>query len=154
VPWDSYFLNILPENEKGVFVVLHGSCGDHFTSCLDGSKANFLGEGDLHDPHYDHLEITIKFAPFLKYNFSDTHEHCEYDLHLYPSSELEDKYKSSNPFLYEIVVVPVFLLTAITYIVYDHFVQSRQDKLMVVAKRTNAVVSSLSPKNVPYTTES
>ena len=70
LPWDSFFTNILHEGANGIYVVLHSTCGQHYTYMLNGPEAIFLGEGDLHDPHYDYLEVYTAFAPFLQHNFS------------------------------------------------------------------------------------
>jgi hypothetical protein len=148
LPWDSYFTNILPEGVDGMVVVLHDTCGDHYTYQLDGPKAIFLGEGDLHDTRYDYLEVDTEFASFLQHNFSDTHEHCEYDLRIFPTKEMEDVYTSNKPILYTLVVVLVFVFTAMVFVLYDCLVQRRQDKVMATAKRTNDIVSSLFPSNV------
>jgi hypothetical protein len=39
--WDSYFTNVLPEGVNGMVVVLHSTCGDHYTYQLDGPDAIF-----------------------------------------------------------------------------------------------------------------
>jgi len=148
LPWDTYFSNLLVEGVNGVIVVLHDTCGYTFTYQINGPEAVYLGEGDLHEHKYDHLEIDVEFAPFLKHNFSDVHEHCEYDLRIFPSSELEEKFRTIKPGLYAGVVVLVFLFTASVFVLYDFLVQKRQDKVMATAKRTNAVVSSLFPSQV------
>jgi hypothetical protein len=31
------------------------------------------------------MEVDTEFAPFMQHNFSDTKEHCEYDIRIYPS---------------------------------------------------------------------
>jgi hypothetical protein len=31
LPWDSYFTNVLREGVNGMVVVLHSTCGDHYT---------------------------------------------------------------------------------------------------------------------------
>jgi class 3 adenylate cyclase len=148
LPWDSYFTNVLPEGVNGMVVVLHDTCGDHYTYQLDGPVAIFLGEGDLHDTRYDYMEVDTEFNSFIQYNFSDTREHCEYDLRIFPSKMMEDSYTSNKPALYTTVVVLVFIFTAMVFVLYDCLVQRRQDKVMATAKRTNAIVSSLFPSNV------
>jgi len=50
--WDNYLSNLLIEGTNGIIVVLHDTCGDHFTYQIDGPSAIFLGEGDLHDPTF------------------------------------------------------------------------------------------------------
>lgn len=89
-----------------------------------------------------------EFAPFLHHNFSDTKEHCEYDLRIFPSGTLEAQFRTNRPFIYMAVVVAVFLVTALVFVIYDWLVTVRQNKVMATAKRTNAIVSSLFPKNV------
>ena len=148
VDWDHYFANLLVEGTNGIVVVLHDTCGDHFTYELHGPKAVFIGEGDLHDHAYNHLEFDTEFAPFLHHNFSETLEHCEYDLRIFPSATLESAYRTERPGIYTAVVVLVFFFTAMVFVLYDYLVQRRQEKVMATAKRTNAIVSSLFPKNV------
>lgn len=146
--WDTYFTNLLVEGTNGIVVVLEDTCDDHFTYQINGPEAVFMGEGDLHDTKYDDFEFYTDFAPFLQHNFSDTHEHCEYFLRIFPSAQLEAKYRTSNPGIYTAVVLAVFLVTALAFIMYDRLVQARQNKVMATAKRTNAIVSSLFPSNV------
>jgi hypothetical protein len=84
IPWDRYFSNLLPGSITGMIVVLNDTCGDHFTYWIDGLTATFLGHGDLHDSKFDYLEVATEFALFLHHNFSGKHEHCKYDLWIYP----------------------------------------------------------------------
>jgi hypothetical protein len=60
---------------------------------------------------------------------------------------MEGSYMSSKPALYTTVVF-LFIFTAMVFVLFDCFVQRRQDKVMMTAKRANAVVSSLFPSNV------
>jgi hypothetical protein len=60
-------------------VVLHSTCGDHYTYQLDGPDAIFLGEGDLHDTSYDYMEVDTEFARSCNITFPTPSEHCEYD---------------------------------------------------------------------------
>lgn len=137
LPWDSYFANILHDGINGVVVVLHSSCGEHYTYQLNGPEAVFLGKGDFHDHRYDALEVNTEFAPFMQHNFSETHEHCEYDIRVYPTKELESEYTTNKPIVYTTVVMLVFVFTAMIFIMYDVFVQRRQNLVMATAKRTN-----------------
>jgi class 3 adenylate cyclase len=148
LPWDSYFTNILQAGVNGMVVVLHSTCGDHYTYQLDGPEAIFLGEGDLHDTSYDYMEVGTEFAPFVEHKFSDTQDHCEYDIRIYPSKMMEDSYTTNKPVIYTIVVVLVIVFTAMVFLLYDYLVQLRHDKVMATAKRTNAIAASLFPSNV------
>ncbi|CAB9527346.1 Receptor-type guanylate cyclase gcy [Seminavis robusta] len=147
--WDKYFSYIMPEDAIGLVIVVKDTCGDEFTYQVDGPTATFLGNGDLHDPNYNYLEQTSPFVPFIQWNFTaETHEHCEYHMYIYPSETLHDKYLTSKPAMYTAVVVLVFVLTTMVFVMYDFFVQLRNRKVVAKAKRSNAIVSALFPKNV------
>jgi hypothetical protein len=83
LPWDSYFTNILREVSTAwwLFSTAHVAT----TTPTSSMKPSSLGEGDLHDTSYDYMEVDTEFAPFMQHNFSDTKEHCEYDIRIYPS---------------------------------------------------------------------
>ena len=44
LPWDAYFQDLLSSKTKGVVVVLHNTCGEHFTYRLDGPEAIYVGK--------------------------------------------------------------------------------------------------------------
>ena len=162
ISWDTYFTNLLVEGTNGVIVVLHSNCGDFYTYQLDGGTAVYLGPGDLHDPAYNGLEYDTPFYalkstndPHLDVGAVDGHEdddeslnNCVYDMRIFPSATLEASYRTNKPVLFSVVVVIVFIFTMMVFIMYDCLVQYRQNKMMATAKRTNAIVSSLFPKNV------
>ncbi|KAL7564170.1 hypothetical protein ACA910_021144 [Epithemia clementina (nom. ined.)] len=152
MPWDAYFANLIPTNINGMVVVVSNGCGDDFSYRLDGPQAVFLGMGDLHDSQYNHLEISTEFAPFLYANLTATHAsdhiHCDYKINSYPTSSLEETYRSNKPWAYALAVVIVFTFTAGVFIFYDYLVQRRQNNVLTKAKRTNAIVSALFPSNV------
>lgn len=148
LPWDSYFINMMPEEAYGIIIVVKDTCGDVFTYRVDGATSYYMGPGDLHNPKYDYMAQATPLAPFIHHNFSDTHEHCEYFLYMYPSQRLHDKYLTSKPGMYTAVVVMVFFLTTLVFVLYDFFVQLRNEKVVAKAKRSNAIVSALFPKNV------
>jgi hypothetical protein len=146
--WDPYFDNFLPIGDNGVIAVLVGTCGDYLTYRIDGPKSTFVGYGDLHDKKYDGMERASDFAPVLRNNVTTVHTQCFYDLNLYPSRDMEDAYRSRSPMLYCFAVICIFLFTAGTFLLYDYYVQLRQQKVMLTAKKTTAVVNSLFPKHV------
>jgi CHASE domain len=148
VSWETYFSNILHDGNDGMVVVLDNACGEHFTYRIDGPEAIFLGRGDLHDPQYHEFEIRTPFAPFLKLNQSSTQEHCEYDLRIYPSTSLENRYITMKPLWYAFAINIIFVFTALTFLLFDYTVALRQRKITAKAKRTHAIVSSLFPSQV------
>lgn len=142
VSWDIYFKDILHEGANGIIVVLDDPIGDQFTYMINGPEAIFLGDGDLHDPKYNNLEVRTPFAPFL------AHEQGEYYLRVYPSVKLENHYKTNKPFWFAATVLVIFAFTAMVFLLFDYSVAARQQKMMIKAKRTHAIISSLFPANV------
>ena len=45
------------DKSDGIYLTLENPCGSSFSFRIDGSKVTVLGEGDHHDPAYDHHEI-------------------------------------------------------------------------------------------------
>jgi hypothetical protein len=69
--WRELITKILPENSVGLIVAFEADdsdkCpgGEMFTYRLDGPNTKFLGAGDLHDDHYDHLEVMAAFDEIM-----------------------------------------------------------------------------------------
>lgn len=148
IGWDHYFENLLPPEAHGITVVMKDTCGDEFSYQINGPEAVFLGHGDHHEPKFTYLEEASPFDILHKVESSDLHDHCEYEMHIFPMQELQDDYMTDKPILYTIVVLSVFLVTVFVFVLYDYLVTQRQNKVMLAAKKSNAVVASLFPKNV------
>lgn len=151
VPWESYFENILPQSRvEGIDVVLDDSCGKPYTFRLNGANATILGSGDMHNTDFDSLgqiwtlgsESGDKDAEFYVF------DGCVYRMSVYPTQQFEDSYTSKRPITYAVAVGIIFIFTAFVFLMYDWAVQLRQDKVLNAATRTQAIVSSLFPKNV------
>ena len=134
LPWHNNFLNLVPEGIDGMQIVVRNTCDQDFTYQVNGPKVEFLGIGDLHDPKYDHLEVTAGYDAF-----TSTKE-CVYTLHVFPSDEFRSEYISNMPKVYTGAVTVIFVLTALVFIMYDCLVERRQYKVMTSAVRTNAIV--------------
>ena len=150
IQWDLLFQNILHRSARGVVVVVRSSCEDEFTYSVEGSGATFLGLGDLHDSQYnDHLYIA-DFDPFSQLNASNGNSTagCNFKLFMYPSDELHAHYHTSKPGIMTFAVVMVFVVTTAAFATYDCLVERRQEIVMESAAKTNAIVSSLFPKEV------
>ncbi|CAB9522230.1 Receptor-type guanylate cyclase gcy [Seminavis robusta] len=148
--WGTFFTDVLPSTEQGIFVVLESSCNQTFTYELFGHKPVYLGEGNLHDTGLDSdkLEDTFEFAPDIAMEKDSGHEFCHYYAHIYPSTQWRDPFLTSNPLNYSIAVFACFLVTALGFVMYDVLVQRRQAMVMRSAAKTNAIVTSLFPANV------
>jgi CHASE domain len=148
IGWEIFFSGILNDGSNGVIVVVRNTCGNKFTYCIEGPRAVFLGNDDLHDHKYNHLVKTAPFAKFLQVNASDVYDHCEYDLAIYPSRAMEDQFASNKPLLYSTAVVLIFLGTTFVFLMFDFAVAIRQRRVAAKARRADALVSSLFPSNV------
>jgi hypothetical protein len=151
LPWDLYFEDLLHEGADGLICVLTDTCGDAFTYRIDGPVTTYLGEGDLHESKYDYLEQTVLFTPPQDFNGAteaQKESHCEYYLHIYPSSGLEDDYHTSQPAVFTAAVVLVFFFTTMVFLIYDLLVQKRQAKVHSAAVKANAIVTSLFPAEI------
>jgi class 3 adenylate cyclase len=142
MPWHDYFLNVLPVGSDGIVVVVNNDF-QAFTYEIDGPEVHFLGPSDLHDPKYDHLEIVNDFAAFesSKGDFG-------YTVHVYPTDQFKEEHTTNHPVWYTCSVALVFVFTASVFLLYDCMVERRQNAVMRSAKKSNAIVSSLFPKNV------
>jgi len=141
VGWDVYFQGILPEGTNGVQIVLSDGCGSQYTFVLEGQVGRLMGEGDLHEG-YDSLKVTSTLTG------GDRVSQCEYILEIYATDELKESYESKDPLIFAIVVAMIFVFTTMVFLVYDWAVQRRQWMIIRAARKTQAIVSSLFPKNV------
>jgi hypothetical protein len=152
IPWDSHFSNVLPTGTSRLDVEVEGTCGSAFTYAVEGPSVSFLGYGLLHDRKYDHLSIRAQFAQFaqLQGTGADSNEtsSCDYEISVFATDEYKSSYESAKPVIYTAVVALVFLFTAVIFVIYDWLVSRRQNMIMSTAQRTNAIVTSLFPKNV------
>lgn len=152
VPWDTYFLNVLPTGTNGFIVRVLGTCGATISFRLDGPDVTYLGEDFKPNPKYNSLVQGREFAEFARYDgevVNDFITHCSYYIEVHPADDLADSYlKNNEPFIYSAVVFVVFIFTALVFVLYDFFVQRRQDKVLRTAQKTSAIVSSLFPKSI------
>lgn len=160
IPWDVYFHNVLFAGAHPIVAVLKNSCGDSFSYRVSGPQAHFLGEGDMHESRFEELEVSSEFANYTKKvigNATTTHSahsrgglksSCDYSVHIYPSSDMEDTMRTNMPMLVTAGVVIVFGFTSLVFILYDTIVQRRQRRVQNQANRTHKIVASLFPAEV------
>jgi hypothetical protein len=141
---------LLPTEVSELVLVLRNSCGQSYTYHLHGNEAEFIGEGDLHSSKYDAHRVTADLTD----NYPN-HEvlkhipgHCFIELDIYPSDAFCDDYLSNLPMIFSIVVAFLFVVMATIFAFYDNFVQTRNRKVVEVAERSDAIVSSLFPDAV------
>lgn len=155
--WKLFFENSLPENARGIMVVLENTFNQTFTYRVDGLEATFVGAGDWHDTAYDDLGQTANMAEYMQkrsgpssrsYTAVQLGDYGDYTIHVYPSSDTEADYLTNEPIFYTLLVVAVFLVTSAVFILYDFLVERRQRLVMDNALKSGALISSLFPTNV------
>eukprot|EP00934_Nitzschia_sp_Nitz4_P001249 Nitzschia sp. Nitz4//scaffold18_size181773//118721//129387//NITZ4_001930-RA/size181773-snap-gene-0.281-mRNA-1//-1//CDS//3329540056//1249//frame0 len=142
LPWHNYFLDLLPDGIGGVVLVVSNTCNQTFSYMINGGEVSYFGIGDFHDGQYNDYLVSTTFNPF------DGEMECVHTLSLYPSDEFAAEYNNSQPTVYTVTVVCVFLFTIGMFLMYDCFVERRQNKVLSTAERSTAIVSSLFPQEV------
>jgi hypothetical protein len=152
IPWNTYFVDVLPYGIEGLVVQVNDTCGSNFAYLVNGPDAEYLSEGFEPDPAYDYLSETADFAAFTRFNEiateSDEILHCSYTISVHATSEYATSFETSKPLYLTLVVLTVFVFTAFVFVIYDIMVARRQKKVMRTAQKATAIVSSLFPKNV------
>eukprot|EP00522_Entomoneis_paludosa_P000310 CAMPEP_0172474274 /NCGR_PEP_ID=MMETSP1065-20121228/69275_1 /TAXON_ID=265537 /ORGANISM="Amphiprora paludosa, Strain CCMP125" /LENGTH=1243 /DNA_ID=CAMNT_0013232453 /DNA_START=67 /DNA_END=3798 /DNA_ORIENTATION=- len=149
VAWDRYMTDLLPEGTRGVYCVVKNTCDQAYTYKLNGNQALFVGSGDLHETKYDGTEVILPFYDLKRPNeTAKIWGHCLYSYHLYASQEFEDKYLDSSALPLTLVVASTFFFIVAVFFLYDWFLKRRNSKILDVAAKTSAIVSSLFPSNV------
>ncbi len=156
--WRDYLTDIFNDDDAGATVVIENNVNQTFTYKIIGESVTFLGEGDLHCKEYDEMVHSFVFgsnlAPSadnqeLTYSGAFLHqEWVQYTFRIYPSKDLEENFHSTRPIVYTVVVLLVAIIAAGTFFLYDFVVERRQRIILRTAERSDAIVSSLFPKNV------
>jgi hypothetical protein len=146
--WDNFFTGLLHESVTGIVCVVTNTCLQSFTYALDGPNAFYLGPGDLHDTDYDDLAYVVELMPFIALDSDKEESYCEYTLHIYPTQDLHDTYKTKAPAIFTTVIVVIFLISAICFLTYDFLAQRQQLEAMQREAKSKAIVNSLFPAEV------
>ena len=120
--WHQIFQNVLYEGATPLVVVLKNTCGKAFSYKVIGSKAKFMGRGDLHDSRYDEMEA---ISPLFGYVHGLSSE-CNYTLHIYPTREMEDAYMTSLPLYVLLTVLAFCTILAFGLYVYNRMTRTHQ----------------------------
>jgi Adenylate and Guanylate cyclase catalytic domain len=102
----------------------------------------------LHEPEFSHTAFQF---PLLTYTGNDTLKapgHCVYSITLYFSEDFHSDSGSRLEIISAMACATVFALMALCFCMYDRFVRRRNAKIVGAAARSNAIVSSLFPKQV------
>eukprot|EP00977_Amphora_coffeiformis_P003944 scaffold792_cov163-Amphora_coffeaeformis.AAC.3 len=161
--WDGMFRNVIFGGAAPLIVEIEGTCNSLFTYRVIGERAIFLGYGQgLRDSKYDKYKESADlldpkesrdgYPPVVhthrSTDASHPESHCTYVMNTYPTAEFEASFQTKDPIIYTLVILAVFLFTALVFGTYDYLVNRRQLNLMHTAKSTSALVASLFPKDV------
>jgi len=121
----------------------------YFANPLCLFQAFYIGEGDLHEEAYSNIEVVIPFSDLVRPELTETTPgHCLYSFHVFPTKEFEESYRSKLLMRLTVVVAMTFVFMAVTFYMYDWFVQRRNIKVVGAAACFNAIVSSMFPSIV------
>ena len=159
--WKSYLSpRKIPDTANGIHIVVANACGDAFTFQVQQEAIVFVGEGDLHERQFDDMMVAMDLPTILKTTTTDNDdgedrissngiefndEYCSMSLHIFPSNGMKRTYYSDKPMFFTIMIVVVFLFTAVVFETYDWMVERRQKKIADTAKISHKLVSSLFP---------
>ena len=157
IHWMGFFRDVLPSNLVGFIVVLRDTCAaGAYTYRVDGETVSPLGMGDLHDRSYDDMRQSMSFQSLNDTIIADgtrtglplDTDVCSMAIDMYPSDTFKAEYTTSLPVTMTTAVAIIFTLTACVFLLYDRLVARRQNIVMEAARKTNAIVTSLFPKQV------
>lgn len=112
IAWDDIFQYVARLEEK-VTIVLHNSCGTVLSYEMTGPRTVFLGEGDVHETEFNHLEVAASIMPVMELETIDNDvDVCAYELRVYPTSDFQGHYLSRAPLTYSGIAVLLFFFTA------------------------------------------
>ncbi|GKY96213.1 hypothetical protein MPSEU_000581200 [Mayamaea pseudoterrestris] len=154
IRWESYFVNVLPDQIRGINMVLDNNCGDVYTFKITGHEPDPVGLGDLHDDKFEHMRKTATFADVATVDDGSPHgvplyqDECTYQMTSYPTQLMLDDYRTNLPALITFAVAMVFVFTFVMFLVYDRLVERRQNLVLHRAVQTTKIVQSLFPKSV------
>lgn len=176
--------DILSSGQNGLVVVIDTmGCGQTFSYVLNGANATYLGQGDLHDPSFTSYGLSANLSELrdimIQGGWDQSYgglpvatTYCMYNVTIYPSEAMEQKYRSSDPIIFTYSVIVIFLITSLCFLGYDKLVagesntmflfqfhppiftpalsfpKDRQQKVMKSAQKSNAIISSLFPSNI------
>lgn len=140
-------LQVLARDEPPVVVVVQ-SCGSANSYLVGPLGATFIGNGDHHDPVYDHAMVQGKIGTFESSTRKGVTVPCSHIINVYPTVANEEFYDNESPHVYTVGVAVSFFFAIILFLMYDCYVRMQQNKVVGQAERSQALVASLFPGKV------
>jgi hypothetical protein len=107
-------------------------------------------QDDVHDPSVGALYKHSVLSPYKQNREKDMKDAgvCVYELYVYPSKDLIQSYTTKKPAVYTCLTGCVFLIMAMTFYMFNRYIQLRNSKVILAAARSNAIVSNIFPSTV------
>jgi hypothetical protein len=106
-------------------------------------------QSDVHDRAFDNYKVEADLTMYDKEVYVNAAPaECYYKIAVYPSQELKDIYRTSSPALYTVFVALVFVVMALSFFFFNRYIRLRNEKVMIAAARSRAIVSSIFPSNI------
>ena len=149
--WRDLLRDILSPGTQGFVGVIQSSCNQTFSQEINGPDVVYLGHGDLHDRTFDSMKRTAHLNALEDYSTRDRdytglpigNDTCSYQLHLYPSVEMRKDHTTNNPVVFTVVALLIFTFTSCIFLLYDWYVERRQQLVMQTAVESTANVCIL-----------
>ncbi|CAJ1964636.1 unnamed protein product [Cylindrotheca closterium] len=147
VDWITLFALESDEVTPPVHVVVDDGCERKFTFEVSGPVVGFLGYDDVSEPKFGLYERSFPFTTDLP-SVHLAGEKCSYSIHVYPTKEFWEAYRTGDPRIAASIVGGVFLLMCIILFGYDVAISMRQRRIAIDATRSEQLLSGLYPKNI------
>jgi hypothetical protein len=132
--WSYMISDILPQGSSGILVVFESECAQTFTFEVNGPDVVYLGATEYDDPMYDYMTIgsllsDLRFFSNQQSTYSGLPlegSFCPLYVSVRASAKMEAVYRSNTPLVFSLVTACVFLLTVMTFMLYNYVVERRQ----------------------------
>lgn len=163
IDWKTMFSGILRDEAEGMVIDLAYECASSvstfprraFETTYIGDEVVYIGKEYPPDISYIHLKRTEGVTGTSVYHDehgedpSDLHNSfCGFNVSTYATDTFVKNWQRDDATVFTIIVCSNFLFTGLIFFVYDFMVQRRNRKVLKSAARSNAIVTSLFPKNV------
>lgn len=145
--WGNFFERVIPAYQKGITIVVYGTCNQTFSYDMVNGNPTFLGNEDFHDPRYDEMGEDFDIAPFNLAQTADK-KYCQYTVRIFPSEAFENQHLTNDPYYFAVAVIACFAVTTMVFALYDCFVTKRLRRLTDKANRTTKIVNAMYPASV------
>ena len=154
ISWAIFFEKVLPPNARAMEMVLENTCDGVHTYVVEGVSVRYLGKGDLHESK-DTKNVrtaSVNASAGVRSNTGIVYElyesPCVFSLHVYPTADMYNFYYTNLPVIITVVIVLIFVFTAVMFLIYDRLVERRQRIVMNTAIKSSNIVSSLFPRQI------